>query len=104
MSFDPASMLMGVVLGVARYLREGRDKAMEECNARVQSLAEEIKTKSTEKKNLEGKMSVLTKELANAKVTHILFCVDPVVLKSLFHSIPESGAGVGGQLAAAVSA
>ncbi len=59
-----------MVGGVARYLREGKDRAMEECNAKVQSLAEAIKTQSTEKKSLEGKMTVLTKELANAKVTH----------------------------------
>ena len=41
---------------------------MEECNKKVQSLAEEIKTRSVEKKSLEEKMAVLTKQLANAKV------------------------------------
>ncbi len=55
-------------MGVARYLREGKDKAMEEYNKKVESLSDNIKTKSVEKKSLEEKMAVLTKQLANAKV------------------------------------
>ena len=54
---------------LCRYLREGRDKALAECEERVQALMEQVKEKDLEKKSLEAKKGVLTKELANAKVS-----------------------------------
>jgi hypothetical protein len=51
-----------------RYLRDGRDKALEECGGRVQALTQQVREKDAEKKSLEEKKGALTKELANAKV------------------------------------
>lgn len=64
------------VCSVCRYVRDGRDKALEECEERVHRLTGDIKAKNEEKKDLEGKRSALTKQLANAKVTvpfHAMF-------------------------------
>lgn len=51
-----------------RYVKDGRDRALEECDEKVKSLEEQMRSKWAEKKELEEKISALTKQLANAKV------------------------------------
>lgn len=51
-----------------RYLREGKDKAVEECEERARVITEQMNAKHTEKKELEGRITALTRELANVKV------------------------------------
>ncbi len=59
---------MSLSLSLSRYFRDGKDKALEECEGKVQALTEQVKAKNSAKKELEEKINVLTKELANAKV------------------------------------
>ena len=73
---------------VYRYLKNGKDKSLQDCEEKVQQLSEAVRSKNTEKKDLEGKMATLNKELANAKVCfHSMLCS---ILYSLvlFHSSP----------------
>ena len=50
-------------------MRDGRDKALQECDERVRNLTEQMEAKNTERKELERKKDTLTKQLANAKVS-----------------------------------
>lgn len=61
-----SDVCVGGCLG--RYVRDGKDKALQECEERVRKFSEEMEAKSGEKKTLEKKKDTLTKQLANAKV------------------------------------
>ena len=50
-------------------MRDGKDKALQECEERVKKLEQEMTAKNSEKKKLEKKRDELTKQLANAKVS-----------------------------------
>ena len=60
------------MLCVHRYMRDGKDKAMVECERRMQELTLKMETITEEGKELEGEITLLNKQLANAKV-HIPF-------------------------------
>jgi len=53
---------------VCRYIRDGRDKAMEECEEKLTSLTSQLESKAKDKKELVEKIATLNKELANVKV------------------------------------
>ena len=51
-----------------RYIRDGKDKAMEECENQVASLTTQMEVKSRDRKELDESIATLNKELANYKV------------------------------------
>lgn len=51
-----------------RYILQGKDKTLEECEERMEQLTTQMTTKNADKKELEEKITILTKQLANAKV------------------------------------
>ena len=59
-------------MSVNRYVRGGGETALEECEERIQNLTQEIEAEHGKKKEFEGKIGTLTKQLANAKVSSIL--------------------------------
>ncbi len=51
-----------------RYIRDGKDKAMEECEKQVESLTAQMEVKNRDRKELDQNIATLTKEVANFKV------------------------------------
>ena len=51
-----------------RYINGGSDKALQECESRLNELQSLESTKNAEKKSLESKIKLLQEQLANEKV------------------------------------
>ena len=66
-----------------RYLSDGGESGLEQCNARIAALRREVGEKEEGRKNLEGRVKLLQKQVANAKVhAHCCMCVAWYVLHS----------------------
>ena len=55
-------------LFLCRYINSGSDKALQECESRLNELQSLQTTKNAEKKNLESRIKLLQEQLANEKV------------------------------------